>query len=473
MRGKSSSSRLTLRTRVLALLLPGIAAILAVELWLARADALEAANAAYDRSLLGAIRSIDLNVSTESGGLAIELPYRLFEIFQLTAAGNVYFRVASADGLVEIGSPDLPAPPQAPTLGVPVFYDAEYFGETMRVGTYVRALDRPLGSSGSRELVIQVAENAVGRHQFVDSFVRRAVLRDGSLIALVGLALAALTALALRPLGRLARQVAQRSPDDLRPLRSAELPADIRPLVGAVNQQMERTRLVLARERAFLDDASHQLRTPLATLRAQIDYGLREADPQQLRTTLEALSAQLDDAVRATNQLLTLARSDTAALQREALDLEALCREVALKLLPLARAKQLDFGVQVHNSPCGAEGDPALLREALSNLTHNAILHTPTGGEVTLEAASDALGYRLAVRDSGPGLPPEVQAAAPGARFVKGRGSNGAGLGLSIAHTIAERHRGRLRLQPREDGPGLLASLWWPRQQPAEEGPTP
>lgn len=452
---------LTLRTKVLALLLPGMVCIIGVELALTSSDALEAANAAYDRSLLGVIRSLDLNVSTESG-LAVELPYQLFEIFQLTATGDVYFRVASADGLVEIGSPDLPMPEETPPVGTPVFYDASYFGETVRVGTYIRTLDKPLGPGGAPELVIQVAENVASRRQFTRSFMLRATLRDGSLIAIIGLMLAALMALALRPLSLMAAQVAARKSSDLRPLHTAGLPSDVRPLVEAVNQQIARTQQVLGRERAFLDDASHQLRTPLATLRAQIDYGLRESDPQKVQDALHALSEQLDDAVRSTNQLLAMARTDAASLSRESVDLEILVREVALKLLHQARAKDLDFGVNILQSPCIADGDPALLKEALSNLAHNAITYTPPGGLITLSAASDGLGFSLSVLDDGPGVSVEIQDKL-GERFVKGRGGNGAGLGLAIAKTIAERHGGTLRLLPGDEGQGLLANLWWPR----------
>jgi two-component system sensor histidine kinase TctE len=454
--------RLTLKAKVLALLLPGMAGILAVELWLTNADALEAANAAYDRSLLGAIRSLDLNVSTASGGLAVELPYRLFEFFQLTAAGDVFFRVATADGLVEIGSPDLPKPAEQPPLGTPVFYDATYFGESVRVGTYVRALEKPLSAGGVQQLVIQVAENVESRRQFTRSFVLRAAVRDGSLIAAIGLMLAGLMALALRPLSKLAAQVAQRKASDLRPLQAEDLPGDIQPLVEAVNRQVARTREVLSRERAFLDDASHQLRTPLATLRAQIDYGLREPDPEKVQFALRALSEQLDDAVRSTNQLLAMARTDAAALRTEPIDLEALVKEVAVKLLPQARLKELDFGVHLPQSPCVAEGDPVLLREAFSNLAHNAISYTPPRGEVTLAAAADALGFSLSVHDSGPGVAEDVLARI-GERFVKGRGSNGAGLGLAIAKTIAERHGGSLRLHADENRAGWVAYLWWPR----------
>lgn len=457
--------RLSLKQSLLLLLLPAIAAVTSVELWMTRRDALEAANAAYDRSLLGAIKSIDANVSTASGGLAVELPYAQFEFFQLTASGSVYFRVATVDGLVEVGSADLPPPPEPLQLGVPMFYDASYFGEALRLGAYMRALDRPLSASGAQHLVIQVAESTQSREAFTRSFVARAALRDGIVLLLSALGIAAVVALALRPVSRLAAQVRGRTPTDLAPLEVRGLPTDIQPLVGAINQQLERTQALVRQQRLFLDDASHQLRTPLATLRTQVDYALRERDAQQVRRTLQALSSQIDHATRSTNQLLALARSDTAALQCGEFDLGELAREVAMDLLPRARAREQDFGIDVPAEPVPAWGDRQLLREALANLADNAIRYTPQAGEVTLAVAADRLGWSLAVLDSGPGVPDE-ELRRLGQRFVRGSGSagGGSGLGLAIARSIAERHGGALRIERREPGPGLRIALWWPRR---------
>ena len=118
----------------------------------------QAANAAYDRSLLGALKSIDADVSTESGGLSVELPYRLFEFFELTASGPVHYRVATADGLVELGSADLPAPPTRLRTGVPVFYDGVYFGEPVRLVAYMRDLE-----PAHRRIAGQAADHPGGR----------------------------------------------------------------------------------------------------------------------------------------------------------------------------------------------------------------------------------------------------------------------------------------------------------------------
>jgi two-component system sensor histidine kinase TctE len=454
-------TRGSLRAQLLALLLPALALLSAVGWWFTRNDAVAASNVAYDRSLLGAIKALELNVSTASGGLAVELPYRLFEFFELTASGNVHFRIASADGLVEIGSPDLPPPPQPLRTGEPQFYDASYFGEPLRLGALKRPL--PVTTGEAQEIVIQVAESTVSRQRFTDAFVRRALQRDLLLLALLVAAVVAVSTVVLRPLARLAADTRGRAADDLAPLDAAGLPADLQPLVDAVNQQLRRTAQLTDQRRRFVDDASHQLRTPLTTLRAQLDYALREPDAQRSREALDALSAELDQAIRATQQLLALARSDAAAARADDIELGALAREVALPLLPLARQRGIDLGLELPPQPLPMQGDRALLHEALANLAHNAIAHGREGGAVTIEAAADALGASLAVIDDGPGLAPEVSGRA-GERFAKGRGSRGSGLGLAIAQTVIERHGGRLRLDPRDDGPGLRAMLWWPRR---------
>jgi len=454
--------RASLKLRLLALLLPIMALVIVTSLWLTRADAVASANTAYDRSLLGAIKALDLNVSTASGGLSVELPYRLFEFFELTATGNVYFRVATEDGLVEIGSPDLPAPPAPLKQGKPVFYDATYFGETVRVGAFMRPLEQTLTTSASPQLVIQVAESTASREQYTASFMRSAALRDALFFVVVSMAVVLGLSLALRPLTRLARQTREREPSDLRPLQAADLPSDVRPLVEAVNQQIARTEALVAQRRSFVDDASHQLRTPLTTLRAQLDYLLRETDPQKRQIALNALSDDLGHAIRATNQLLTLARSDAAMAQMERFDLADLAREVALELLPLARGRDIDFGVEIASDPLPCEGDRGLLKQALTNIAHNAIGHGRAQGIVTLNAATDPLGYCLQVCDDGEGVDAAMLARL-GQRFVKSRGSRGSGLGLAIARSVVERHHGRLRIEPAPAGHGLLVTLWWPK----------
>lgn len=133
--------RRSLKSTLLWWLLPVLAVVAGGGLWLSVKLLDDLTNAAYDRSLAGALRAIDLNISTESGGLAVELPYRLLQFFELTASGNVYFRVSTEDNLTEIGNPSLPMPAHPLASGRAEFFNAEYFGEPVRVGVLARRLD--------------------------------------------------------------------------------------------------------------------------------------------------------------------------------------------------------------------------------------------------------------------------------------------------------------------------------------------
>lgn len=464
MRWRGQSLRATL-TLVLSV---GIGALLAAELVLASRTAVEAADAAYDRSLLGAIKSIDANISTASGGLGVEVPFRMLEFFQLTADGRVYYRVATEDGLVEIGDPALPAPSRPLRTGQPHFEHARYFDVPVRLGSYARLLDRPLaGQSAPQRIVIQVAETLTSRQQFSDRLVRQAVGRDLALLALSLLLLAAGVTWSLRPLARLRAEVDSRSPDDLAPIAADDVPADVRPLVEAINHHVARTRAVMSARQRFLDDASHQLRTPLATLATQVAFAQRETDPDHLRDVLGAVRRQLDEAIRQANQLLALGRADAVALTLEETELGELTADLARAWWPQARARGIDLGFAPAGTPLAARVCRPLLVEALANLLHNAIRFTPRGGHVTVRVMQQAQGRgqvaRLEVVDTGPGIPAD-ELPKVGERFFRASNATvpGSGLGLAIARAIAERHGGRLEVQTGPHGCGLAVALVLP-----------
>ena len=456
--------RASLRRTLLLALASGLLLASGLGLWSAWDTAHDAANAAYDRSLAGAIKAIDANISTASGGLGIELPYPLLEFFELTASGPVFFRVATGDGLVEIGNAGLPPPEPDLVDGRPRFRDARYFGEPVRLGSYARRLDAPLAGreSGSR-VVIQVAETLTSRQHFTRALLLEAVTRNALLVALaLGLMVLAI-GWAMRPLARLSDEVRQRAPDDLTPIPPARVPAEVQPLVTAMNHHMARHQQASEAQRRFVDDASHQLRTPLATLATQVDCALRDAEPGPARDALQAIHAQLDQATRQVNQMLALARADATELQPQPVELVALARELTRSAWPRARAAGIDLGFEAPDTPLTARGHTGLLREALGNLLHNALRYTPPGGHVTVQVAREGDTARLSVLDDGPGLAPDELERA-GERFFRGRGARpgGTGLGLAIARAVAQRHGGTLALEPAPESPGLVASLWLP-----------
>jgi len=452
---------MSLRRTLLLVLFPGLLLVVGAELWLTWRTAVDAANAAYDRSLLGAIKAMDANISTASGGLGVELPYRMLEFFELTASGSVYYRVATEDGLVEIGNADLPPPPRALVTGQPQFSDASYFNEPVRVGSYARTLERPLaGHSGPQRIVIQVAETLQSRLAFTRALVWQSVARDLVLVVAATGLLVLAVAWALRPLARLRAEVQARPPQDLRPISPTGIPADVRPLVQAINQHVERNRQQAEARRRFLDDASHQLRTPLTTLATQVGFALRETDPAQQKQALQAIRSQLDETVRQTNQMLALARTDNAEISSEPVDLSELAQAVTRQWWSEARAGGVDLGLEAASDPVRVLAQTALLSEALSNLLHNAIRYTPRGGQVTVKVGHTDATAHVEVVDSGPGIPASELARA-GERFFRGSnvGVPGTGLGLAIVKSIAERLGGGLRLAPGPEGRGLSATI--------------
>ena len=449
--------------------------VMGLEIVVSLRTALGAANAAYDRSLLGAIKAMDANISSASGGLSVELPYRLLEFFELTANGRVYYRVASGDGLVEIGSADLPASPQPLVNGQPQFSDAVYYGEPIRLGSYARALPHPLSSgSNSNQVVIQIGETLESRQDFTRRMVLDTLARDLLLLLAGVLLLIAAVHWSLRPLQRLRSDVLQRDPQDLTPLASRNIPHDVQPLVEAINHHVMRYAEVMQARRVFLDDASHQLRTPLTTLATQVGFALREPDQALMHKALLAIKLQVEDTVRQTNQMLSLARADTVELACEPCDLVALAQEVTRAAWPVARLKQIDLGFEpLGGAQAEVSAHAGLLKEALANLLHNALHHTPVGAKVTVQAGVEPLhatsggGQQAVLRviDSGPGMTPADQRRA-GERFFRGASqASGSGLGLAIAKAIVQRHGGALTLKNTSSdpvAPGLTVTLHWP-----------
>lgn len=467
--------RLGLRRTLLLILLPCMLIVAAGEIWLTWRTATGAANAAYDRSLFGAIKSIDANISTESGGVGVELPYRMLEFFELTASGEVYFRIATEDGLVELGHADLPRPPQPLVTGRPQFHDAVYFGESVRIGSYARPLDEVPGPAvDERRIVIQVAESVGSRNDFTRALVLEAVSRDLLLIGIGAVLLTSLVSWALLPLQRLRREVLARRADDLAPIDTAAVPREVMPLVEAINHHVLRSRQLAEEHRRFVDDASHQLRTPFATLSAQIAYTLREPDPVRVRDALLAIRAQLDGTVQRTNRMLALARAETAEIAVEPVDLSALAEEVTRESWAEARDKGIDLGFEPARAPAIVRGHDALLREALRNLIANALKFTGRGGHATVRVVRETGRAQLSVTDDGPGIPADERARA-GERFF--RASNavapGSGLGLAIVRALAERLGGRMQVDPGPDDRGCCVRVWLPLAPGADPATPP
>jgi len=272
---------------------------------------------------------------------------------------------------------------------------------------------------------------------------------------------------ALAPVDELTAGLSKRAPLALEPLDEEHLPDEIRPLVRAMNGVLERLRAAVDRERAFLADAAHELRTPLAALALQVD-ALREVLQKDAREAQVAqLASGVRRATRMVEQLLALAREDAAASrERRPIALDTLAREVVTEMLPHADERQIDLGI-AEAAPVTISGDDEALRTLARNLIDNAIRYTPRGGRVDVSVrAATAHGQAHAlieVSDSGPGIPP-AERARVFERFRRLPGSDepGSGLGLAIVRAIASSHGARVSLADGPHGQGLTVRVAFP-----------
>ena len=276
---------------------------------------------------------------------------------------------------------------------------------------------------------------------------------------------------ALRPLQRLTLLVKARRPDALADLPSApRLPAEVQPLVAALNDLLARLRGARERERAFMADAAHELRTPLTALNLQLNELAHAGSEPERAAAMLSLSAGVQRAMRLIEQLLSLARQEPRAEAPHApVRLDELAREVVGELVPLADLRHIDLGITAA-AATSVNGDADALRTLLRNLIDNAVRYSAEGGRVDVAVdAPDAHGSpaRLTVSDDGPGINPAERARVFD-RFYRspGTAASGSGLGLAIVKAIADAHGATVSLAEGAGGRGLAVSVTFPPAAP-------
>ena len=257
------------------------------------------------------------------------------------------------------------------------------------------------------------------------------------------------------PLKSLRSHLDERGADDLRPLPEQLAPQEIAPLIGSVNALMARLQASFAAQKRFIANAAHQLRTPLAALRAQSELLQAMPDGAEREQSMRRLTATGERASHLATQLLTLVRAESAGTTsvRLAVDLNALCEDVALDVIPQALLREIDFALETHAAgPVEIVGDATLLGEMIRNLLDNAFKYTPVRGTVTLTVRANPPS--VVVDDSGPGVAQSEQNRifAPFARVAlvdseTGLPIPGTGLGLAIVREVADAHNASVRVE--------------------------
>jgi len=308
-------------------------------------------------------------------------------------------------------------------------------------------------------LKIWVGERDDVRADLVDRIVRHTVVPNliGSLIlaAVIWLAIG----WGLKPLVDMAARLRARHPGSLEPLQMMPLPTELEPMQAALNRVLAQIQEVMGRERRFIADAAHEMRTPLAVLRVHAQNLMEAGNEQSRRESLEHLLVGVDRTTRLVNQLLTMARLEPPAVvpAPALIDLPATVRASLVQLTPWLLSRGLEPVLDVSDGIEPVRIDPVSIDIALNNLVTNAANFSPANGTITVRLAKKEDHYELSVEDQGPGID-EAERERLFERFYSRGNDQGAGLGLTIVRTIANRLGGRIRLENRPEG-GLCATL--------------
>ena len=424
------------------------------------------ANVPYDQGLAHNLRLLANQVHQENGRAVLRFSDGAHQALRVEETDNISWLALDGRGDYLGGDRDLPLPAElgAPQPGKVLYADNAVRGFGVRLAyTWV-----DLGAPGVQPVLLAVAETTEKRTQLANDIIKGVIIPQFAVLPLAVLLVWFGLTRGVAPLSALQQRLRARRPNDLSPIDVRAAPSEIAPLVGAMNELLDRLSANVAAQRRFVADAAHQLKTPLAGLRTQAELALRDASPDEMQSSLRQLVTGSERATRLVNQLLLLARAehpDPAGLA--ACDLNAIAAQQTAQWVPQALARRIDLGFEEAPRPALIHGNPILLAELLNNLIDNALRYTPGGGRVTVRVASAEAQALLEVEDSGPGIPPSERERVFDRFYrVLGTRTDGSGLGLAIVREIAQKHRAEVDIADPSgtvpEQPGTLVRVTFP-----------
>jgi two-component system sensor histidine kinase TctE len=424
---------------------------------------------AFDRSLLADAYLLASNVRQEGAVVRLALTPRELETILFDPVEQLHFSITVADGAVLAGQPGLAMKSETGPVGYR--YENVAFGDqTLRAVTLHREQPMPFD--------IVVAETQVGRTALLRRLLLYSLLPQLALLGLVAWWVGRLVQDDLRPLAQLQQAVDNRDASDLAPVEVPATTRDTQRLAVAINSLLQRLERSVKAQREFAGNVAHELRTPLAGIRALAEYGLAQKDPASWREQLERIAASQARASRMVEQLLALAvaHEAEASLKLGPVRLDEVVRETVLRFLPAADAKGVDLGALGIDTPTEVVGDATLISGILNNLLDNALryggdaAHGPPSVTVAIEQEADATV--LSVLDNGSGLPGDLQIAMV-ERGMQGEAGQllgeGVGLGLALVAQYARLMGAHMTLGSGPDGTGWSSRIaFGPTAVPAD-----
>ncbi|MFM9885685.1 MAG: sensor histidine kinase [Burkholderiales bacterium] len=437
----------SLRGRLLARLAIPLLFLIVLDTGISYLFAYRFANAAYDHWLLDSARSLASQAKVEDGQATLRLPKEAIEVFEWDELDRIVYKVANDTGQLIIGHGglDIPEPPKE--IQHPMYFNGMFEGAPIR-GVVIRA--RPVGTS--EPVFVAVAETLRKRNTLTAEIIVIALIPQVLLLLSAALLIWSGVAGGLRSLVHISTQLERKDHRDLSPVPIGDVPREIRPIMVKMNELFDRLTVALHAQRKFIADAAHQLRTPLAALKLQVESLEREPLSAELRPRIESLRHTSDRTIHLAQQLLTLARAEPGANPDQSfkpVDLAQIARETGERWV----LKVLDAGIELEldapDTPILIAGDSTLLSELVSNLIHNAMRHAPETPTITIRVGAMPAPW-LVVEDAGPGIPVEATGRIFERFYRAGAAANeGTGLGLAIVQEIVLAHGGSVSIETR------------------------
>ena len=418
-------------------------------------------NAAFDRSLTRRTYALADRVEVIRGRAHLDISVAAREMLAFDQEDLLFHRVIDPQSRVIEGDLDMPQLPGNKGLepGQLIVYDGIKDGEKVRVAAFSLSLK---GTSARGAVLVQVGETLSRR----SALAKRATL--AIVIPMLLMTLTAAAAIAygvgrgLDPLRRLRDRLSAREALDLSPVPLEGTPTELRPFLDEINSLLLRLSEAVDAQSRFVSDAAHQLRTPIAGIRAQAEAALVNAQPDDAQHALLRIAQSTQAMGELVQKLLILARVDAAenTLRLVPLDGVELVREIAREWVPQALSKGVEIGFDSQHSDAPQVGDAQLLREMLSNLIDNALRYGGTHISLTVQSTEQRVTWCVA--DDGPGIPESQRAAVFLPFFRLTAGVDGAGLGLTIVQRIANLHGALVRLDAGNGNTGLRVCVDFP-----------
>jgi two-component system sensor histidine kinase TctE len=398
------------------------------------------ANEPYDVVLSNNVQALANLVGFSAGRITINLPRAARDILVTDPQDKVYFQIMDLKGVLLVGDADIPWVPSTEHIVFDKVFlrDEEIHEDEVRVAWLFKRM-----APGEEPVLVQVAETRNKRNGMAARIVSSVIVPQFAIVPIAVLLIYFAVSRGITPLHRLQDELRDRRPSDLTPISLKNIPAEIRPLIEALNDTMSRLDESLSEQRRFIADAAHQLKTPLTGLRTQAELALRETSPERLQACVRQMLHAVERLADMTQKLLMLARAEAMSTQNallEKVSLAELVPEVAREWGPQAMAKRIDLSFESLSEASEVPGNERLLHELFANLIDNAIRYTPEGGGVAILLKQED-GLCVDIEDSGIGIAAEERDKVFDRFYrVLGTHTEGSGLGLSIVREIAALH---------------------------------